>query len=115
MNERGVVLLEVLIAVTIVSTVGIASIAFLVTAQDSYERLTSRETEMQAAERVLTATTLLTRSELEQRIGVREVADFVVSVDRPEPSLFRLGVAPAARPAAEVLSTLVYRPLEIGR
>lgn len=107
--DRGVALIEVLVAIAILSMVGVSSIALLTSTLDAHGRLHSRETELARAERVLIATTLLARRELEQRIGRRDVAGFVVWVDRPEPSLFRVGVAPEVDPAAELLSTLIYR------
>jgi hypothetical protein len=110
MNDRGVVLLEVLLAVAILSVVGVSSIAFVGASVDVHARLRAREAELVAAERVLIATSLLSRTELDQRIGMREAGDFVVWIDRPEASLFRVGVAPLAQPAAEILATLVYRP-----
>jgi prepilin-type N-terminal cleavage/methylation domain-containing protein len=108
-STRGVALIEVLVAIAILSMVGVSSIALLTSTLDAHGRLHSREVELRRAERVLIATTLLARRELEQRIGRRDVGGFVVRVDRPEPSLFRVGVAPEEDPAAELVSTLIYR------
>jgi prepilin-type N-terminal cleavage/methylation domain-containing protein len=110
MNERGVVLLEVLVAIAILSMVGVSSMGFIAATLETEGRLADREAELASAEDVLATMALLSRRELDQRIGVREVAGFAVWVDRPEPSLFRVGVAPATHPAAEVVSTFVYRP-----
>ena len=108
-NKKGVILIDVLLAVAILSSAGVAFVTLLVSTLEFHGRLHEREIELRRAERVLTATTLLTRTELEQRIGMRELGDFAIWVDRPEPYLFRVGVAPSARPAAELLATLVYR------
>ena len=112
MNERGVILLEVLLAVTILSLIGVSSVAFISTTIEAQARLHEREVEMAQAERVLTAMALLSRADLEQRLGRREISRFVVWVDRAEPSLFRIGIAPSSQPMTELLSTLAYRSPE---
>jgi prepilin-type N-terminal cleavage/methylation domain-containing protein len=110
MNERGVVLLEVLVAVAILSMTAVSSIGFIAASLEAQGRLDEREAELATAAEVLTIMALLSRRELDQRIGVRDVAGFAVWVDRPEPSLFRVGVAPGHQPGAEVVSTLIFRP-----
>jgi len=115
MNRQGVVLLEVLIAIAILSMIGVSSAGVVAASLEAETRLHTREVELAAAADLLTAMSLLSREELGQRIGMREVAGFAVWVDRPEPSLFRVGIAPAEKPAAELISTLVYRPAEPRR
>lgn len=115
MREKGVVLLEALVAVAVLSVIGVSAIGFVAASLEGSTRLAEREEELLAASNVLTAMALLSRAELDERIGLREVADFVVWVDRPERDLYRLGVAPADHPAAEVISTLVFRPVERPR
>ena len=108
-NRKGMILIDALLAVAILSSAGVAFVTLLVSTLEFHGRVHEREIELGRAERILTATTLLTRSELEQRIGMRPAGDFAIWVDRPEPRLFRVGVAPLARPEAELLATLVYR------
>jgi hypothetical protein len=109
MTRQGAALIEVLAAVAILTVAGLSFLELVVSVADAQARQREREGEVRRAERLLTATALLTQRELEQRIGVREVEDVLVWVDRPEPLLFRIGVSPAARPEAELLATLVYR------
>jgi hypothetical protein len=96
-------------AVAILTLAGMSFLVLVVAVADAQARQTARERELRLAERVLTATVLLTQRELDQRLGVRTVEDLLVFVDRPEPFLYRVGVSNAARPAAELLATLVYR------
>lgn len=109
MNRRGAVLIEVLVALAILSLAGTSAISYLAALLEAEAAQIERMREMRRAERLLTATALLTESELGRRLGVRPAEDFLVWVDRPEPYLFRIGISPAARPSAELLATLVHR------
>ena len=109
MNRAGVALMEAVMALVILSSVAVSTLGVVTALGRSSARLEARERELARAERVLIASSLLTRQELEQRLGVRRVAGFYVWLDRPEPDLFRIGVAPALVPSRELLATLVYR------
>jgi hypothetical protein len=100
---------EVLASLVILAVAGVTFLHHLTAVLDGQSRQLEREREFARAERLLTATLLLSRVELEQRLGVRPSEDLLVWVDRPEPFLFRVGVSAAARPEAELLATLAYR------
>lgn len=68
-----------------------------------------RERMLAAEERVLAAMTLLNRNELDQRIGRRQIGEFVVDVQRPERTLYRIALLQEQSPHVEDLVTLVYR------
>lgn len=108
-GRGGAVLIEVLAALAILGVTGVSFLQHATAVMDAQSRLLDREHELARAERLLTATLLLRRTELEQRIGVRPSEDFLVWIDRPEPFLFRVGISAVARPEAELLATLVYR------
>lgn len=109
MNRSGVALMEAVMALMILSSAVVSTLGVVTALGRATVRLEQRERELARAERVLIASSLLTRQELEQRLGVRRVGDFYVWVDRPEPELFRIGVAPALLPSRELLATLVHR------
>jgi hypothetical protein len=109
MSRAGVALIEAVMALAILSSAVVSTLGVLTAMAQTAVRLEERERELARAERVLTASSLLTRQELEQRLGVRRVGGFYVWLDRPEPDLFRIGVAPTLLPARELLATLVYR------
>ena len=96
-DERGIALLEALVALAILSTAGVAFVGLGRAAVE--------------ADRFLTATTLLRRQELDERLGHHEVGEFVVHIQRPEPTLYRLAIAETVAPEVELLVTVVYRPL----
>ncbi len=92
-NERGVVLLEVIIALTILSVSGLSMTALVSAGFDVQRQVEARELELRSADRVLAAYALLTRDELDLRLGQRKVGEFRVTVQRPDPALYRVGVA----------------------
>ena len=109
-NRAGFALLEALIALAILGTAGLSLVALVRSGLDGERRAQAQERELAAASRVLTAMTLLTRSDLDQRIGHHPVGEFVVDVERPERTLYRIALANADRTETELLVTVVYRP-----
>jgi len=108
-NERGVVLLEVIAAVAILATVGFAMLALVTAGLRAHAVAQTRERELWDEERLLAAYTLLTRTELDQRLGSRDAGRYVVQVQRPEPALYRIAVSRTSASAVEDLVTVVYR------
>lgn len=106
--ESGVALLEVLVALAIVSAGGVATVAVLGAGLRAEHDALRRERTGAAEERVLAAMTLLRREELDQRIGRHEVGEFAVTVQRPEPTLYRIAIG-AKETGVEELVTVVYR------
>lgn len=109
-SERGVALLEVLAAVTILGLVGLALLGLAAEGARAVAEAERRERELADQERLLAAHTLLARSDLDRRLGVREIGPYVVEVQRPEPELYRIAVRRAAAVAVEDLVTVVHRP-----
>jgi type II secretory pathway component PulJ len=108
-NERGVALLEVLVALVILATAGIALIELVGAGMRAERDARAREATIATEERLLAALTLLRRHELDQRIGRRVVGEFVVDVQRPEPALYRIALRQHQSPDVEDLVTVVYR------
>ncbi len=107
--ERGVVLLEVLVALTIVSAAGLGIVGVVSASARAARELGSRERTVAAADRLLAAYSLLTRHDLDLRLGTHSAAAFEVSIERPERTLYRIAVAEPRAPAVELLVTVVYR------
>src|ERR1043165_4643682 len=105
-SDRGIVLLEVLVAVVILATAGIA-LTELVGADLRAERdARSREATLASEERLLAAHTLLTRTELDQRLGRRAIGEFLIDIQRPEPALYRIAVLQQGARNVEDLGTV---------
>jgi len=94
--ERGVVLVEVLVAVLILGIAGLALMELCGSGLRATMAAETREREQADAERLLTAYTLLKRNELDQRLGDRRVGEYVVNVQRPERELYRIAIADLA-------------------
>ena len=106
-NERGVTLLEVLVAVAILGTVSAGLFAVTAQALASEARARAREEDLQVAEGLLVEHVLLDDTSLNQRLGLRRAGPYVVRVDRPERTLYRIAVASAEAPDQEWLVTVV--------
>lgn len=109
-GRAGVVLLEVLVAMTLLTVSGLSILAVTSSAMETQRRIVSQERDLVDAERVLAAHSLLSRQDLDLRLGERDVGAFHVTVQRPEPALYRISVSAAAAPDIEALVTVVYRP-----
>jgi len=109
-NDRGVVLLEALVALLILATAGIALTETVTGGLRAEREARVRENTIATEERLLAALTLLTRGELDQRIGRREVGEFLVDVQRPEKTLYRIALLQRQSAQVEDLVTVVYRP-----
>ena len=109
-RERGIALLEVLVAVVVLALAGTALLELVGAGMRAERDSRMREATLATEERLLAALTLLNRQELDQRIGRRVVGEFIVDVQRPEQSLYRIALAQQQAPSVEDLVTVVYRP-----
>lgn len=109
-TSAGFALLDVLLALALLGSAGLAVISLLDQAMRAEHAARDAEREYQAADRVLTALTLLHRSELDQRIGTRPLGEFIVDIQRPERGLYRIALAGVSAPERQLLVTVVARP-----
>lgn len=109
-TRAGVALLEALVALTVLGTAGLATVAVLGAGLQDARRAQRTEAELATAARVLSALTLLTRAELAQRVGRYPLGEFLVDIQQPAPALYRIALRRDEAPALEVLVTVVYRP-----
>jgi prepilin-type N-terminal cleavage/methylation domain-containing protein len=105
---RGFVLIEVLVALTILSVAGLAFVDL--TAQSAQSAIRAREAEEQLGDedRLLTAYSLLDHRDLERRIGTQAVGNYTVRVERLDWSVYRVAVM--AGRSGRGLVTVIYRP-----
>lgn len=111
-GERGVALLEVLVALMILATVGTGLVTVVASALDVAEQAQAREARFGTAMRTLTRLTFQNKRGLDIRLGTRVEGSVVTRVDRPRPGLYRLAVSDTAAPGDELMVTVVYRPGE---
>lgn len=108
-NERGVVLLEVLVALVVLATAGIGLVELVGSGLRAERDARQRESTLATEERLLSALTLLNRQELDQRIARRQIGEFIVDIQRPERTLYRIALLQESSPQVEDLVTVVYR------
>ena len=107
-NERGAVLVEVLVAMVVLVTAGLGLVETAAHAIRAADRLAETERCLVDEDRLLTAYALLDRRDLEQRLGWRVVGPYVVTVRREGFELFHVAVG---RPdEVPDLETVLYRP-----
>ena len=102
-------LLEVLVALVILATAGIELVELVGSGLRAERDARLREATLATEERLLSALTLLNRTELDQRIGRRQIGEFVVDIQRPEPTLYRIALIHTQSLQVEDLVTVVYR------
>lgn len=108
-NARGVTLIEAIVALTIVS-ISIAAMLYAVGTTMTQQAITrDREELLERAGRVMSTYALMSRAELDQRIGQQPVRGFHVRVRRPRSRLYRLSLSDSLFPDQELLVTLVFR------
>jgi len=108
-GERGIALLEVLAAIVILSIAGLSMVELVTQGTATAATARARETEQWDEDRLLAATTLLTRSDLDVRIGTRQVGPYDVTIARPEKTLYRIAIGRSEAPGVEDLVTVVFR------
>ena len=107
--ERGVALLEVLVALVILATAAIALLELVDAGTRAVAEARVRERELVDEDRLLSAYTLLARSDLDRRLGIRDVGPYRVNVQRPEPTLYRVALSRKQASEVEDLVTVVFR------
>ncbi len=108
-RNAGVALLEVMVALAILAASGVALAAVASAGLRSEAVARVRERTLATEDRVLAALTLLSRQDLDRRLGRHPLGAFVVDVERPERTLYRLALADTIAPEVEALVTVVYR------
>jgi hypothetical protein len=112
-GERGTVLLELVVALAILSLAGVGLVELVGAHTRALGAARERERELWDEDRLLAAYTLLTTGELNQRLGSREVGPYMVSVQRPEVALYRIAISRTVASTVEDLVTVVHRRREM--
>ena len=108
-SDRGIALLEVLVALAVLSGAGLALLDLVTGGLRAERDARERERVLAVEERVLTALTLLKRDELDHRLGHHPIGELIVEIQRPERPLYRIAVSQQESSQVEDLVTVVYR------
>jgi prepilin-type N-terminal cleavage/methylation domain-containing protein len=106
---RGVVLLEVLIAMAILGVVGAAVAAMAVGASDAVHRAQGADADLRRASNFLEAVALWPREDLDRHLGSRRQGAWRLDVQHPVRSLYTVVLTDSGG-AHELLHTALFRP-----
>jgi hypothetical protein len=113
-GHDGVVLVDALVAIVVLSLVGIGLMRIHSESAFWYHERRARESELQVAERLLVAHTMLDSRDLDLRLGSREVGDYGITVLRPLRGLYRISVSRRSTPDLPELETLIFLSSDVG-
>ena len=105
---RGAVLLEVVVALTILAVAGATMIALSSESLDALRRARTAEEETVRASALLHAVALWPREDLDRHLGDRPQGPWRLRVDRPLPMLYVVTLAESTG-SRTLLSTTLYR------
>jgi type II secretory pathway pseudopilin PulG len=105
----GVVLLEVIVALTIITVAGLATVAVVRQAIDSARRAQESEAEIRRASAFMDAIALWPRADLDRHLGDRPEGAWRLVIDRPAPMLYLVALTDSLS-RRELVRTALYRP-----
>lgn len=108
-GEAGAVLLEVIVALTILVIAGTAAVVSASQSARAVEHARAAEAEIRDASAFFDAVALWPRADLDRRLGERPQGPWRMTVQRPSPTLYIVILSDTST-GAEVLRTSLYRP-----
>lgn len=108
-RRQGVVLLEALIALALIGTAALSTLALSASDTDAVNRMLVRSDEASEASRFLELVALWTRDELDRRLGTRPQGPYRLRILRPTRAVYTLELLDG-RTERLMLATAVYRP-----
>lgn len=108
-DRRGAVLLETLVALTVLAIVGGAAAWTASESVRAVGRVYDAETRVRLAGRLLTAVSLWPREDLDRHLGSRPQGPLRMRLDRPHATLYEVTLMDGAT-GSVLLRTSLYRP-----
>jgi len=106
--REGIVLLEAIVAMTILAIAGAAVVALATDSARAVDRARAADAAMEQASAFLDAVALWPREDLDRHLGARDEGAWRLIVDRPTPTLYTLSLADSAGRHL-LLHTVLYR------
>jgi len=106
LDRRGAVLLEALVALAVLATVGSAAAWTASEAIRAVGRVHETETQIRSAARLLTAVSLWPREDLDRHLGSRRQGPWRMQINRVHPTLYDVTLADAVTGRVLLWTTL---------
>lgn len=106
--RHGAVLLEAIVAMTILAIVGAAVVALAADSARAIDRAAAADTAMMRASDFLDAVALWPREDLDRHLGTRDEGPWHMSVGRPAPTLYTVSLADSTDRHV-LLATVLFR------
>jgi len=106
--RRGVVLLEVIVAMTILIIAGCSAVVWVRQLSDSLAHTRLVTDEVVAASRYLDIIALWTREDLDRHLGERRQGRWRVRIDRPVPTIYGVAIEDSVG-GKSLIRTWLYR------
>jgi hypothetical protein len=107
--RHGVVLLEALVAITILTIAGASAVVLATQATEAVRRAREADTESLAGSAFLDAVALWPREDLDRRLGDRRQGPWILRIDHRWPELYVLSLRDSLH-SRELLRTSLFRP-----
>jgi type II secretory pathway component PulK len=107
-RRRGAALLEALVALALLGSIGSAAAWSATEWLHGVERMRARERDQLAAARLLTAISLWPRDDLDRHLGERRQGPWRVRIDRPAVTIYAVTIADSTS-GMTILKTALYR------
>ena len=112
-DDSGAVLLEVIVALLILSVAGTTAVVMASESSRAVQRAREADAEVRAANAFFEAVALWPRADLDRHLGEREQGQWRMMVQRPIPTLYTV-VLRDTLAGAEILRTSLFRPDSVG-
>ena len=107
--RAGVVLLETIVALTILTVAALVTVAIVRQGIDSAGRAEAAEAEVRRASAFMEALALWPRADLDRHLGDRAEGPWRLVIDRPAPTLYLVALTDSLS-RRELVRTALYRP-----
>jgi type II secretory pathway pseudopilin PulG len=108
-RREGIVLLEAIMALTIVTIAALASVMMVRQAIDTVRRAQRAEIDIRRASAFLDAVALWPRADLDRHLGDRAEGAWRLVIERPVPVLYLVALTDSSS-RRELVRTALYRP-----
>lgn len=106
--RRGMVLLEAIVALTILAVGATTMVALAASSLDAVSRANDADAETRRASALLEAVSLWPRADLDRHLGDRAEGPWDLRIDRPSPTLYMVVLRDTTNHAV-LLATSLYR------